>query len=162
MQRRELLKYAGATALAAPFIRAAKADNKTVKVGIVGAKTGPLAPATASTFFPVWRLWANEINQAGGLKLKDGQRKVELIEYDDHTQPSEAIKAVEHSLGSTKQIGSWVCTALASTWRQRQHSRSLAIRNSQWPPSRTWARSSQRNIHGSFWPTGRLPNTAHQ
>ena len=27
--------------------------------------------------------------------LKDGQRKVELIEYDDRTQPPEAIKAVE-------------------------------------------------------------------
>ena len=102
MRRRELLKYAGATALAAPFIRAARADSGTVKVGVVGAKTGPLAPATASTFFPVWRLWANEINQAGGLKLKDGQRKVELIEYDDHTQPSEAIKAVERLAGVDK------------------------------------------------------------
>jgi branched-chain amino acid transport system substrate-binding protein len=35
------------------------------------------------------------VNQAGGLKLKSGQRKVELIEYDDHTQPPEAIKAIE-------------------------------------------------------------------
>ena len=52
MRRRELLKYAGATAIAAPFIGAARADNNAVKVGIVGAKTGPLAPATASTFFP--------------------------------------------------------------------------------------------------------------
>jgi branched-chain amino acid transport system substrate-binding protein len=102
MRRRELLKYAGATALAAPFIRAARADNNAVKVGIVGAKTGPLAPATASTFFPPWRLWAHEINQAGGLKLKDGQRKIELMEYDDHTQPPEAIKAVERLAGFDK------------------------------------------------------------
>ena len=40
-------------------------------------------------------MWAHEINQAGGLQLKDGPRKVELIEYDDRTQPPEAIKAVE-------------------------------------------------------------------
>src|SRR5262249_13217596 len=31
----------------------------------------------------------------GGLKLKDGLHKVELIEYDDRTQPPETIKAVE-------------------------------------------------------------------
>ena len=62
---------------------------------MVGAKTGPLAPGAAATFFPPWRLWAHQVNQAGGLKLKDGQRKVQLIEYDDHTQPPEAIKAIE-------------------------------------------------------------------
>ena len=44
MQRRELLKYAGATVLAAPFVRAARADTGMIKVGVVGAKTGPLAP----------------------------------------------------------------------------------------------------------------------
>jgi len=95
MRRRELLKYAGATALAAPFIRTARADTGTVKIGVVGAKTGPLAPGAAATFFPPWQLWAHQVNQAGGLKLKSGQRKVELIEYDDHTQPPEAIKAIE-------------------------------------------------------------------
>ena len=89
MRRRDLLKYAGATALAAPFVRAAKADQTIVKVGVVGAKTGPLAPGAAVTHFPPWRLWAQQINQNGGLKLKDGQRKVELIEYDDRTQPPE-------------------------------------------------------------------------
>jgi branched-chain amino acid transport system substrate-binding protein len=35
------------------------------------------------------------VNERGGLKLKEGQRKIELIEYDDRTQPPEAIKAVE-------------------------------------------------------------------
>ena len=44
MRRRDLLKYAGATALAAPFVRAARADQATVKIGVVGPKTGPLAP----------------------------------------------------------------------------------------------------------------------
>jgi branched-chain amino acid transport system substrate-binding protein len=95
MRRRDLLKYAGATALAAPFVRTARAELTAVKVGVVGAKTGPLAPGAAVTHFPPWRLWAHQVNEAGGLKLKDGQRKVELIEYDDHTQPAEAIKAIE-------------------------------------------------------------------
>jgi len=94
MQRRDLLKYAGATALAAPFIRSARADTGTIKIGVVGPKTGPLAPGAAVTHFPAWRLWAHQVNEAGGIKLKGGPRKVELIEYDDRTQPAEAIKAV--------------------------------------------------------------------
>jgi len=96
MKRREFLKYSAATAVAgslsAPAVRAELAP---VKVGVVGAKTGPLAPGAAITHFPPYKLWAHEVNARGGLKLKEGQRKIELIEYDDRTQPPEAIKAVE-------------------------------------------------------------------
>ena len=96
MRRREFLRYSAATALAGSVsYRAARADAPTVKVGVVGAKTGPLAPGAAITHFPPYQLWAHEINERGGLKLKDGARKIEIIEYDDRTQPSEAIKAVE-------------------------------------------------------------------
>jgi branched-chain amino acid transport system substrate-binding protein len=106
MRRRDLLKYAGAAALAAPFVRAARADQATVKIGVVGPKTGPLAPGAAVTHFPPWRLWAHQVNEKGGLNLKDGQRKVELIEYDDRTQPPEAIKAVER-LASVDKVD-WI------------------------------------------------------
>jgi branched-chain amino acid transport system substrate-binding protein len=96
MRRREFLKYSGAATLAgAVGYRTASADAPTVKVGVVGAKTGPLAPGAAITHFPPYKLWAHEVNERGGLKLKDGPRKIEIVEYDDRTQPSEAIKAVE-------------------------------------------------------------------
>jgi branched-chain amino acid transport system substrate-binding protein len=95
MRRREFLKYTAATAVAAPFVRGARADSGVVKVGVVGAKTGPLGPGAAVTHFPPFRLWAHEVNARGGLKLKSGQAKIELIEYDDRTQPPETIKAVE-------------------------------------------------------------------
>jgi branched-chain amino acid transport system substrate-binding protein len=97
MRRREFLKYSAATAMAAPFVRAAVADTGVYKVGVIGAKTGPLAPGAAITHFPPYQLWAAEVNERGGLKLKDGARKIQLIEYDDHTQPPEAIKAVERA-----------------------------------------------------------------
>src|SRR6516162_384940 len=93
MRRREFLKYSAATAVAAPFVHSARADAGVVKVGVVGAKTGPLAPGAAVTHFPPFRLWAHEVNARGGLKLKSGPAKIELIEYDDHTQPPETIKA---------------------------------------------------------------------
>jgi branched-chain amino acid transport system substrate-binding protein len=95
MRRREFLKYTAASAVAAPFVRVARADSGVVKVGVVGAKTGPLGPGAAVTHFPPYRLWAHEVNARGGLKLKSGPAKIELIEYDDRTQPPETIKAVE-------------------------------------------------------------------
>jgi hypothetical protein len=49
MRRREFLKYTAATAVAAPFVRGARADSGVVKVGVVGAKTGPLGPGAAVT-----------------------------------------------------------------------------------------------------------------
>ncbi len=97
MRRREFLKYSAATAVAAPFVRVASADAGTYKVGVIGAKTGPLAPGAAITHFPPYQLWAHEVNESGGLKLKDGQRKIQIIEYDDRTAPPEAIKAVERA-----------------------------------------------------------------
>jgi branched-chain amino acid transport system substrate-binding protein len=95
MRRREFLKYSAATAVAAPFVGAARADSGVVKVGLVGPKTGPLAAGAAVTHFPPFRLWAHEVNARGGLKLKSGQARIELVEYDDRTQPPETIKAVE-------------------------------------------------------------------
>ncbi|MGZ5827274.1 MAG: amino acid ABC transporter substrate-binding protein [Xanthobacteraceae bacterium] len=95
MKRRELLKLAAATAVTGSLgLRAAHAEDP-IKIGVVGPKTGPLAPGAAVTHFPNFKLWAKEVNDRGGLKLKGGQRKVELIEYDDRTQPPETIKAVE-------------------------------------------------------------------
>src|SRR5262249_56838124 len=89
MRRRELLKYAAATAVAGSFGHriARAADPSVIKFGVVGPKTGPLAPGAAVTHFPNFKLWAYEINKRGGLQLKDGLPKVELIRYNERTQP---------------------------------------------------------------------------
>ena len=44
--------------------------DATVKVGVVGPRTGPLARGAAVTHFPTFKLWAHEVNERGGLKLK--------------------------------------------------------------------------------------------
>jgi branched-chain amino acid transport system substrate-binding protein len=54
-----------------------------------------MAAGASVTHWPNFKLWAQEVNDRGGLKLKAGQRKIEMIEYDDRSQPAEAIKAVE-------------------------------------------------------------------
>jgi branched-chain amino acid transport system substrate-binding protein len=83
-----------AAAVLAGSVGAASAQD-TVRIGVVGPKTGFMAAGGAITHWPNFKLWSEEVNNRGGLKLKAGQRKVELIEYDDRSQPAEAIKAIE-------------------------------------------------------------------
>jgi branched-chain amino acid transport system substrate-binding protein len=100
MRRREFLLSAAATATALSIGAARAADP--VKIGVVGPKTGGMASGAVVTHWPNFQLWANDVNTRGGLKLKDGQRKIELIEYDDRSQPPETIKAVERLAAQDK------------------------------------------------------------
>lgn len=94
MNRRTALKLGAATtaSLAAPSIVLA-AD--TVKIGAVAPKTGPLAGGATVTQWPNVALWAAEVNAKGGLMVDGSQKMVEVIEYDDQTNPGETIKAVQ-------------------------------------------------------------------
>lgn len=66
-----------------------------IKIGAVAPKTGPLAGGAAITHWPNITLWVEQVNARGGLKLNSGMAKLELIEYDDQTNPGETIKAVQ-------------------------------------------------------------------
>lgn len=68
---------------------------ETIKIGAVAPKSGPLAVGAAITHWPNVKLWVSQVNARGGLKLKSGRAKIELIEYDDRTNPGETIKAVQ-------------------------------------------------------------------
>lgn len=95
MHRRTLLHMAAGAALAGAVGLGSAQAADPIKIGVVGPKTGPLAGGAAVTHFPNFKLWAHQVNARGGLKLKEGQRKIELIEYDDRTNPGETIKAIE-------------------------------------------------------------------
>ena len=95
MDRRAPLTLVAVTALAGLLGPGAACAQDTVRIGVVGPRTGFMAAGAAVTHWPNFKLWAQEINDRGGLKLKAGQRKIEMIEYDDCSQPAEAIKAVE-------------------------------------------------------------------
>lgn len=94
MKRRNLvhLAAAGAAALA---LAGPVAAQEPVRIGAVGPKTGPLAGGAAVTFWPNVQLWAHDVNERGGLNVGGEMRPVEIIEYDDQTNPGETIKAVE-------------------------------------------------------------------
>ena len=75
------------------FFPAVKAD--TIKIGASAPKTGPLAGGSTVTFWPNVKLWVKQVNDSGGIKLKSGKAKIQLIEYDDRTNPGEAIKNIQ-------------------------------------------------------------------
>lgn len=85
---------AAGTLVAAGMIASVSAAD-VIKIGAVAPKTGPLAGGAVVTQWPNVELWVKEVNERGGLKLKDGMRMLELIEYDDKTNPGEHIKAVQ-------------------------------------------------------------------
>ena len=92
MKRRTALKVA--TAMAAMSIAGASFAEGTITIGAVGPKTGPLAGGAVVTHFPNIQLWMTEVNARGGLNVGGEMMMIEVIEYDDQTNPAETIKAV--------------------------------------------------------------------
>lgn len=70
------------------------AAQDTLKIGASAPKTGPLGAPAAVTHWPNIKLWMEEVNARGGLKVGGKQMKLELVEYDDRTSADEAIKNI--------------------------------------------------------------------
>ena len=93
MLRRTVLKLTTALAIAGFASTAASADS--IKIGAVAPKTGGLAGGAAVTYWPSVKLWVAQVNERGGLEVDGKKMPIELIEYDDQTNPGETIKAVQ-------------------------------------------------------------------
>lgn len=94
MKRRTFAQLA-ALALTAGLAGAPAWAQDVLKVGAVAPKTGPLAGGAAVTYWPNVKLWVHDVNARGGLKVGDKTYTLEVIEYDDQTNPGETIKAVQ-------------------------------------------------------------------
>jgi branched-chain amino acid transport system substrate-binding protein len=96
VRRRTVLRLTAAAAVSSALSIGTALGADAIRIGAVAPKTGPLAAGAAITHWPNIQLWAHQVNERGGLRMKDGaRRKVEIIEYDDRTNPGETIKAVE-------------------------------------------------------------------
>ncbi len=83
---------AGALAAAAG---AAPASAAEVRIGYSIAKTGLFAPAAPSQI-NAYNLWAEQVNAAGGLNIGGKERRrVVLIQYDDQSNPGNAVRIYE-------------------------------------------------------------------
>ena len=81
--RRSFVAGSSSLALAAASITAGVAQTQPIKIGFSEALTGALAVGGKSALL-VYQIWAEEVNARGGLL----GRKVELVYYDDQTNPS--------------------------------------------------------------------------
>ena len=107
MLRRTFLHLAAATAalgLTAGQSALAEDAPETIRIGFVASLSGPMAPGTLTTTVPNYRLWAKDVNEAGGLMLsKYGKRvPIELIELDDRSNIEDAVRLTERLITAEK------------------------------------------------------------
>src|SRR3954467_6322125 len=81
--RRTVMKAGAALAAAASLPRLARAQARPGKIGMSMPQTGSLGAGGQAALVAL-RLWVDDVNQRGGLL----NRKVELIAYDDQTNPA--------------------------------------------------------------------------
>ena len=84
-----------AIAASASLLAVAAQAEDVIKIGQVAPKSGPLAGGAAVTQWPNIELWSKQVNARGGLDVGGKQMMVEIIEYDDKTNPGEHIKAAQ-------------------------------------------------------------------
>ncbi|UUX49923.1 amino acid ABC transporter substrate-binding protein [Nisaea acidiphila] len=94
MYRRILACATAALALSFAVPGASNAQDP-IKFGMVAHLSGPLAGGEAVTHLPNVQLWAEEVNAKGGLMVGGERRPIEVVQYDDKTNPAEHIKAVQ-------------------------------------------------------------------
>lgn len=94
MFRRRVMTWALSAAALAMATGVAAAQD-TLKIGASAPKTGPLAGGAAVTHWPNIKLWVQEVNNRGGLKVGGKNMKIELVEYDDKTSGEEAVKNIQ-------------------------------------------------------------------
>jgi branched-chain amino acid transport system substrate-binding protein len=105
LNRRNVIRALGSGAVAAAVPGAAvraQASDASIKFGWAISKTGPFAGGAASAQIPNYRLWVDDVNKAGGISVGGAKRRIEVVEYDDRSQPEEAVRAIERLVNQDK------------------------------------------------------------
>lgn len=77
---------------------------ESIKIGYAISKTGPGALGAAITELSNYRHWVKAVNAAGGIMLSSVGKRVpiEVIEYDDHSNLDDAVKAITRLINQDK------------------------------------------------------------
>src|SRR3970040_1090529 len=81
---------------------AAPAFAQDIRIGYAISRTGPIAIGAQITQEPNYIMWAEQVNAAGGLNVGGKKRKVELIGFDDRSEPETMVRTYEKLMGSDK------------------------------------------------------------
>ncbi|MCA2012736.1 amino acid ABC transporter substrate-binding protein [Cereibacter sphaeroides] len=78
--------------------------QETVTIGYAVARTGANATGAGITTIPNYELWVHHVNEAGGLEMPDGSRRmIEVVEYDNRSSNEDLVRAIER-LASEDQV----------------------------------------------------------
>ena len=88
-------------AIAAAAILAAPAAAESVKIGFSIAKTGLFAAGSPSQL-NAYELWREQVNAKGGLNVAGTKRMVEFVQYDDQSNPGNAVRIYEKLITDDK------------------------------------------------------------
>ena len=77
---------------------------KSIRIGYAISLSGLNFPGASVTVLPNYRLWAREVNAAGGLMLSSVGKRVpiEIVEYDDESKVEKALEAVDRLINRDK------------------------------------------------------------
>ena len=81
--------------LAASLMAVSAQAADIIKIGAIAPKSGPLGGGALVTQWPNVELWSKQINARGGIDVGGTKMMVEIVEYDDKTNPGEHIKAAQ-------------------------------------------------------------------
>lgn len=78
--------------------------RQSIKIGYAVSLSGANAAGVMNTILPNYRLWAREVNEAGGIMLKSiGKRlPVEIIEYDDQSRTDQNLSLIDRLIHQDK------------------------------------------------------------
>jgi len=93
-----------AIGMAAVSFPADGVEPKSIRIGYAISMTGPNARGAGITQLPNYQMWVQEVNAEGGIMLRSVGRRVpiEVVEYDDHSNADDAIKAIERLIAEDK------------------------------------------------------------
>lgn len=133
---------------------AAAADP--VKIGFGISKTGDYAPAAAGQL-NAFQLWADQVNAAGGLDVAGTKRPIQLVSYDDQSDPGKAAPIYEKLITNDK------VDLLLSPWGSQHHFAVVGVlERYKFPMVGSSAASLQvRSLKASniWFPTSAIPDT---
>jgi branched-chain amino acid transport system substrate-binding protein len=77
---------------------------QSIRIGYAISLSGPNAAGAAAAVLPNYRLWAKQVNAAGGIMLSSTGKRlpVEVVEYDDEGKVEKALEAVERLIDRDK------------------------------------------------------------
>jgi len=79
----------------------ANSTSGPIKIGVAVSDTGKFAIEGASTKHG-YEMWADEVNGRGGIDVAGTKRKVDMIYYDDQSDPEQAVKLTQRLISQDK------------------------------------------------------------